>query len=148
MKIKFVKTNPDAILPAKNHDCPLLGDAGFDLFSVEDVRIEPGEAQVVDVGLKLGYVDPGFFFRIEARSGLGFKKSLQPHFGIIDNGYRGELGVKVYNFSSKVQYIGKGQGCAQLIVYPMVDTDVEFIKEEEVNFTERGTKGFGSSDKI
>jgi len=145
MEIKFVKTHEEAMLPEKNHDCKSTGDAGYDLFSVEDVLIEAGCSAVVSVGLKLGYITPGYWFRIEPRSGLGFKKGLQPHLGIIDNGYRGDLGVKLYNFSSDTQVIKKGQGVAQIIPYFMIPSEVSFI--DEVTKADRGEKGFGSSDK-
>lgn len=145
MKIEFVKTHEDAKLPEKNHKDPKTGDAGLDMFAVEEVSIPAGQSAVVPVGLKLAFVTPGFFLRIEARSGLGFKKGLQPHFGIIDNSYRGDLGVKIYNLSTETQTINKGQGVAQLIPYVMCETTVTFT--DEVKSGERGENGFGSSDK-
>ena len=145
MDLKFVRTHEDAKLPEKNHKDLLTGDAGLDLFSIEDVWIHPGESAVISVGLTLAYMSPGFFARIEARSGLGFKKGLQPHFGIIDNSYRGDLGVKVYNLSERSQKIEKGKGVAQLIVYPMIFTNVDFT--DNITEGERGEKGFGSSDE-
>jgi len=144
MKIEFVKTHEDAKLPEKNHKDPKTGDAGFDLFVVEDTVIPCNSSAIVPVGLKLGFVTPGYWFRIEARSGLGFKKSLQPHFGVIDNSYRGDLSVKVYNLSNEDQVIKKGQGAAQLIPYEMISTDISFT--DEVSDGERGEKGLGSSD--
>ena len=106
MEVKFKKTHPDAKLPVKNHPDNLTGDAGFDLFAVDSIQIPARSSKVVPVGLKLASITPGFWFRIEPRSGLGFKKSLQPHLGVIDNGYRGDLGIKVYNFS-EVSKIGR-----------------------------------------
>lgn len=143
MQIRFIKTSERAKLPKKNHGDPRFGDAGYDLFSIEDVCIQPGESAVVPVGLKVGFVTPGYWFRIEARSGLGFKKGLQPHFGIIDNGYRGDLGIKVYNLSKEEQWIKEGTGVAQLIPYFMIPSEVTWIDEAVVS--ERGEKGFGSS---
>lgn len=145
--VGFIQTHPDAILPVKNHPGSLTGDVGYDLFAVETTTIPAKGSAVVPVGMKLGYITPGYWFRIEARSGNGFKKSLAPHFGIIDNGYRGDLGVKLYNFSDVDQVIEKGAGAAQLILYKMVDSDVSWIREEDVDKTVRGEKGFGSSDK-
>lgn len=146
MQIQFIKNHSDAKLPSKNHSNSLTGDAGLDLFSVEDVIIPPHSSAIVNIGIQLGGITPGYWFRIEPRSGLGFKKNLQPHLGVIDNGYRGDLGVKLYNFSDVAQTISKGQGVAQAIVYKMIPTEVSFITKEEAGQTERGTKGFGSSD--
>lgn len=145
MKIKFIKTHPEAILPSKNHPDPFTGDAGFDLFSIQSTLIPPNDSIIVPVGLTLGYISPGYWFRIEGRSGLGFVKGIQPHFGIIDNGYRGDLGVKLYNLTNKDQYIEKGKGVAQMIPYKMEPCEVGFV--DEVVKSERGDKGFGSSDK-
>ena len=144
MEVKFKKTHEDAKLPTKNHSNSLTGDAGFDLFAVESIQIPARGSKVVSVGLQLAGITPGFWFRIEPRSGLGFKKSLQPHLGVIDNGYRGDLGIKVYNFSDTSQVIEKGTGVAQMIVYPMMVVETSFI--DEVEEGERGEKGFGSSD--
>ena len=73
VEIKFVKTHPKAILPQKNHPHPELGDAGYDLFAVETTTIPAKGSAVVPVGLKLGYLTPNYWFRIEARSGNGYR---------------------------------------------------------------------------
>ena len=99
---------------------------------------------MVPVGLKLGFVTPGFWFRIEPRSGLGFKSSIQPHLGVIDNGYRGDLGVKLYNFSDKVFSVKHGERIAQMVFYELLQPNIEWT--EEADETARGEKGFGSSD--
>ena len=96
LSMKFVKTHEDAKLPERAHD----SDSGYDLYSVSEVIVPGDGSVVVPVGLTLGYLTPGWWFRVEPRSGLGFKHNLQPHLGIIDNGYRGDLGVKLYNFSN------------------------------------------------
>ena len=143
--IKFVKTHPDAVLPKYNHSDPYTGDSGLDVTAVEDVIIPAKGWVTVPVGLKLGYVTPGYWFRVEGRSGMGFKRHVFPHFGIIDNPYRGDMGVKLYNFSDVNVYIFKGDKVAQLIVYPLIQADVEWT--DQVVETVRGEKGFGSSDK-
>lgn len=144
VKLRFVKMHEDARLPERNHKNPLTGDVGYDLFAVETVEIPARGHAIVPIGLTLGYVSPGYWFKIESRSGLGFKKSLQAHPGIIDNPYRGDLGVKLYNFSNQVHKIEKGQACAQFIVYEMIESNVSWI--DRVIEIERGSKGFGSSD--
>lgn len=101
---------------------------------------------VVPVGLKLAYITPGYWFRVEGRSGMGFKKHVFPHFGIIDNPYRGDMGIKLYNFSDVDVVIKKGDKIAQLIVYPLIQANVDWALD--VTETKRGEKGFGSSDKL
>lgn len=146
IKVKFVKTHPDAKLPTANHNTPLTGDSGYDLFSVSDVDIPAGGSGIVPVGIKVGDLTPGFWFKIEARSGLGFKNGIYPHPGVIDNQYRGDLGVKLYNLTSTPYSIKSGDKIAQIVFYPLIQAEVEWI--DEAVETVRGDKGFGSSDQI
>lgn len=141
--IKFVSTHSLAVLPKYNHNDPYTGDSGLDVTAVDDVVIQPKSFAVVPVGLKLAFITPGYWFRVEGRSGLGFKKHIFPHFGIIDNPYRGDMGVKLYNFGDEPQYIKQGDKIAQLIVYPLIQANVGWA--EEVTESKRGEKGFGSS---
>ena len=143
--VKFVKTHPDAQLPKANNSEIGTGDSGYDLVAVEDVLIKADSSAVVPVGLTLAYIEPGFWFRIEPRSGLGFKHNLQPHLGVIDNGYRGDLGVKLYNFGDTAYTINKGDRIAQLVVYPLLQPQCEWANEAEDS--NRGESGFGSSGK-
>ncbi len=144
LEVKVVKTHDDAVLPKANNTTDGTGDSGYDLTAVEAVDIPPKGSAVVPVGLKLGFVTPGFWFRIEPRSGLGFKSSIQPHLGVIDNGYRGDLGVKLYNFSDKVFSVKHGERIAQMMFYELLQPNIEWT--EEADETARGEKGFGSSD--
>ena len=145
MNIKVIKTHPDAVLPTANNKEPGTGDSGYDLVSVERVEITKGSSEVVPVGLTLADMTPGYWLRIEPRSGLGFKHSLQPHLGVIDNGYRGDLGVKLYNFGNRDYVVEPGDKIAQLVVYQLNQPVFEFT--DDVSETSRGDKGFGSSGK-
>lgn len=141
--IKFLKTHEAAKLPHCGRVDPATGDSGYDLYSVEPAIIEPGGSDVVPVGLTVASITEGYWFRVEARSGLGFKHGIQPHFGIFDNQYRGDAGIKLYNLSNKPVYIEKGDRIAQIVVYPLIQPKVEWA--DEIEQTERGEKGFGSS---
>lgn len=144
MKIDFVKVHEDAQLPKKNFPDPLTGDAGFDIFSIEEVTIPAGKSAVVGVGLEIGYITPGYWFKIEGRSGLAFKKEIDPHFGIIDNSYRGEFDIKLFNSSKEDVTLPKGYAVAQMIVFRLIDCQVNFVEEHSAG--QRGKQGFGSSD--
>lgn len=136
--VKFAKTHPEAKIPTKNHSC----DTGFDVYSVEEVTIKAGESAVVDVGLEFADITPGFWVKVEGRSGLGFKHSVTPHPGIIDQSYRGNAGIKIYN-NGKVDYtVNVGDRIAQFVVYQNFNVQMcEGTKTETI----RGGKGFGSS---
>ena len=145
-RIKFLKTHPDAQLPKASTIGTIgTGDTGYDLTAVESIIIPANGSKVAPVGLTLAYVEQGFWFRIEPRSGLGFKHSLQPHLGVIDNGYRGDLGVKLYNFSNIDVHIHKGDRIAQFVVYPLIQPECEWVNE--IVESDRGDNGFGSSGK-
>jgi len=145
MCVKFLKTHPDAVLPERNHKDGLTGDSGYDVTAVEDIVIPSKEAAVVPVGLKLAYLPPGFWIRIESRSGLQFKHGLQAFNGIIDNQYRGDMGIRILNHSDTDYTVKKGDRVAQLVIYPLIALDSDFA--EQVHETKRGENGFGSSGK-
>lgn len=138
--VKFVKTHPDAKLPVKNN----WDDTGFDVFCVEDKEIPARGSAVVDVGLDFAFITPGYWIKVEGRSGLGFKYGITPHQGIIDNPYRGNAGIKLYNNSDNPYTVIKGDRIAQFVVYKNYNVAVE---EGEKTESTRGEKGFGSSGK-
>jgi dUTP pyrophosphatase len=121
------------------------GDTGYDIFSVEDKTIPAKGSATVYTGVDLAYISPGFWFLVAPRSGLGFKNGLQPHLGTIDNPYRGDMGIKLYNFSDEDYHASKGDRIAQLIFFPVVEPNISWsdIKYE----TERNEDGLGSSGK-
>ncbi len=157
VEVKFVKTHPDAKLPTKAHN----EDNCWDLYAVEDITIPHSTAYqmhkldsnfavnignaVVPVGLTVGYITPGFGFVIKGRSGMGFKSGVQPHFGEIDQLYRGDLGVKLYNLTAKDYNVKKGDRIAQFKIEKVWESTVEFI--DTAVETTRGAGGFGSSGK-
>lgn len=140
MELRFEKTNSEAVLPCKNHD----NDTGLDVASVVNITIPAKGSAVVDVGLKFSYIEPGYWVKIEGRSGLGFKHGIMPHPGIIDEGYRGDAGVKLYNLTDKDYEVKIGDRVAQFVVYTNHPVNVS---EGTIVNSDRGEKGFGSSGK-
>ena len=140
MLLKFKKTRESAVLPTKNHK----DDTGLDVTSIEDKVITARGSAVVDVGLEFAYINPGFWIKVEGRSGLGFKHGILPHPGIIDSGYRGDAGVKLYNLTDKDYEVKAGDRIAQFVVYT---NHIVEVQEGDIEETERGAKGFGSSGK-
>jgi len=138
--VKFKKTNDDAVIPSKNHDT----DTGMDVTSIENKVIPARGSAVVDVGLKFAFIDHGFWVKVEGRSGLGFKHGIIPHPGIIDQGYRGDAGIKLYNFTDNDYEVKAGDRVAQFVVYKNYNIE---ISEGEIMESKRGEKGFGSSGK-
>ena len=140
MVVKFKKTNDNAVIPSKNNE----SDTGLDVTSVEDKVIPARGSAVVDVGLKFAFIDLVFWVKVEGRSGLGFKHGIIPHPGIIDQGYRGDAGIKLYNNTDKDYEVKAGDRIAQFVVYRNYPVEVS---EGEIIQSARGAKGFGSSGK-
>lgn len=140
-KMVFEKIHPNAQLPKKAH----VNDEGWDLFAVEDQTIEAKGSAIVKVGLKLAFLDEGYWIKVESRSGLAFKSDIFAFQGVIDNGYTGELGVKLFNFSNVPYQVKIGDRVCQLTVkYSITNFGVEWGKTVP---TQRGSNGFGSTGK-
>jgi dUTP pyrophosphatase len=138
--LKFEKTHESAKLPTKNNE----SDTGYDVYSVEDKVIPARGSNVVGVGLKFAHIPEGYWVKVESRSGMGFKHGIHAHPGIIDNGYRGDAGIKLYNNTDIDYEIKAGDRIAQFVVYMNFPMTVEWGKVEQ---SDRGDKGFGSSGK-
>lgn len=148
MEIRFLKLHDDAVIPTRgheNHFCSLTHDTGFDVYAVEDVKIPAQSSAVVPCGLQVSYITPGYWFRMESRSGLAFKHDVISFPGVIDNQYRGEIKVKMFNLNHKDYTIKKGERFVQIAVYPLIDCNLEW--SSSVISTKRADKGFGSSGK-
>lgn len=145
ISVKFIKKHRDAKLPKFNIEDPLTGDIGADIYSVENITIPAKGSNIVPVGLTVAYIQHGYYFIISPRSGLGFKYDIQPHLGRIDNQYRGDIGVKLFNFSNTSYEVKIGDRIAQLEFHKLIQPKFEWA--ENVEESERGAKGFGSSGK-
>jgi len=139
--IKFIKLHDDAKLPSRNNTT----DTGFDVYSVEDVIIPAHTSNKVSCGLQVAYITPGYWFETRGRSGLAFKNDVAPFMGTIDNGYRGELGLKLFNFSNTHYHIKKGDRICQIALVKLQNCYMSFV--DEIHETERGGSGFGGSGK-
>ena len=142
--IAFQKIHELAKLPARNNNQHSVGDTGYDIYSVEDITVPANSTCKVDVGLKIGYISPGYWIRVESRSGLYFKHSITAFPGVIDNGYRGNLGISLVNNSKDTPYeVKKGDRIAQLVVYNIIEPVINWTNS--ISESSRGENGFGSS---
>ena len=139
--LKVKRLNDAAILPKRATDF----SAGFDLFSTENVIIEPHSTSKIDTGIAIA-MNKNQVGLIFARSGLAIKQGLRPAncVGVIDADYRGNVIVALYNDSDIKREINIGDRIAQLVV---MNYDSEFEECQELDNTERGVGGFGSTGK-
>ena len=121
--------------------------AGYDLYAhldMEELTIMPHETVKIGTGICVS-IPRGYFGAIFARSGIAIKRSLRPanSVGVVDSDYVGEIIVALHNDSEECQTIQNGERIAQLVVIPFLP--VEFNEVEELEQTERGISGFGST---
>lgn len=145
-KIKFKKTNPKAVAPSR----ATYSAAGFDLTAITEekngARIPPQESLMISTGIAVE-IPEGYVGLLFGRSGLGCKLNLRPAncVGVIDSDYRGEIKVCLYNDSANYAYIENGTRIAQLVIVPCLLLEMEEV--EELEDTDRGVGGFGSTGK-
>ncbi|AOA62275.1 Deoxyuridine triphosphate diphosphatase (dUTPase) [Komagataella phaffii CBS 7435] len=120
--------------------------AGYDIYSAEQTII-PAKGQAV-VSTDLTVIVPiGTYGRVAPRSGLAVKHGIQTGAGVIDADYRGEVRVLLFNHGDKDFQIEAGDRIAQLVLEKIVLADIVAITREELDVTERGEGGFGSTGK-
>lgn len=135
------RLDPTVELPSYAYD----GDAGLDLRSNEDVTLAPFERRLVGTGLAVA-IPEGYAGFVQPRSGLALREGLSmantP--GLIDAHYRGELKVCAINLDpSKSIHIERGERIAQLVIQQV--PVVSLLEVDELDETDRGAGGFGSS---
>jgi dUTP pyrophosphatase len=145
LNIKYKKLHPKAKCPTKSH----FEDAGWDLYSVSEVKVGPDPCKI-STGIAV-QIPQGYVGIIHDRSGLG-SKGIKVHGGIVDSGYNGEIFVCL-SFSGQEQQMGykslrmdAGHRIAQLVLHK-IPLHVNWEEVEELGPTERSDGGFGSTGR-
>lgn len=139
-QLSIKKLYPDSQLPIQG-----AGNAGYDLFSYIDVTIPPGERRLIDCGIAVA-IPEGYYMHISDRSGMAFKNGGHCLGKIVDETYRGSVGVVLLNTDKeKPIEVKKGDRPAQFVLkkyerFPIVEVT-------ELPESQRNEKGFGSSGK-
>lgn len=140
MRLLVEKINEKAIIPFQAYE----GDAGMDLFSVDEVTLKPMERKLIHTGIKI-QLPKNTEAQIRPRSGLALKNGITvlnaP--GTIDEGYRGEIGIILINLGQNNFKITEGMKIAQMVIKPTLSLKVEQVVE--LTETSRGEGGFGST---
>ena len=138
--LKIKKLHDDAIIPNFAHK----GDAGMDLYSIEEVVIPASESKLIKTGISIA-LPKNTEAQVRPRSGLALKHSVTvlntP--GTIDEGYRGEIGVILINHGKEDFTVNKNMKIAQMVVKPIYDINI--LEVSNLDDTERGNGGFGST---
>ena len=128
------------LAPRKAH----ADDAAYDLHSRTDLELEPMTSTLVPTGLFLE-LPVGYEAQIRPRSGLALKHDimLTNSPGTVDAGYRGEVGVIIYNGGKAPFPVRRGDRIAQMVIAKLAEVELE--EAETLSESQRGTGGFGST---
>lgn len=138
----------DVKLPTRQH----ASDAGFDLYASESVTLRPGEYHNMPSGIACA-IPLGYAGIMTPRSGFGCKGLvLKNVVGVIDSNYRGEIGLPLFNNNiptnkteARTIEVHEGERVAQMLIVKV--EDAKFVEVEELDETDRGDCGFGSTGK-
>ena len=140
VNIRIKKLKENVILPAY----ALNGDAGLDIYSCENVIINPGERYNFSTGFALEFPE-GYCALIWDKSGIAMKRGLKVMGGVFEYTYRGEYMICLLNTSNEAQEFKEGDKIAQILIQPIVRA--ELIEVDDLSETERGAGKWGSTDK-
>lgn len=139
-ELQILRVSAEATLPTRAHP----DDAGLDLYSLEDVIVEPAQGKVTKTGIAIA-LPQGFVGLVADRSSLA-KRGIKTAGGVIDAGYRGEIHIVLWNISGAAIHLKRGERIAQLLILPIATPAPVEVKKFDGE-TARGEKGFGSSGK-
>lgn len=137
-----IKLDEGAITPTRAHPT----DAGLDLYARETKVIPARWSAKFDTGVHIE-LPHGTVGMLKSKSGLNVKYGIVSE-GVIDVGYTGSIVAKLYNLSDKPYKVNAGDKITQLVIMPYVTPDLGGIEiVDELDATDRGDNGFGSSGK-
>lgn len=138
--IKFRRTSPDSIIPSYSTD----GSNGFDLYSVVDGEIKPGERATIPLGVE-AEIPKNWCVIFIGKSGLAAREGIAMLGGLIDSDYRGEWHAILLNTGEKEFKFEKGQKIIQGVT--LYSPQAKIIGVESLSETQRGKGGFGSTGR-
>ncbi len=142
VQLRVKRLRPDAVLPCR----ATLGSVGYDLFlpsTVQDVMLHGQRPEQFHLGISVA-IPEGCYGRIAPRSGLA-AQGVTVMAGVIDPDYTGEVIVLLAVMDSSLITLKKGKPIAQLILERVITPPV--VEVEDLDATERGASGFGSTSK-
>ncbi|XP_036910472.1 deoxyuridine 5'-triphosphate nucleotidohydrolase, mitochondrial isoform X2 [Sturnira hondurensis] len=139
-RLRFVRLSEHASAPTRGS----ARAAGYDLYSAYDYTVPPMEKALVKTDIQIA-LPAGCYGRVAPRSGLAAKHFIDVGAGVIDEDYRGNIGVVLFNFGKEKFEVKKGDRIAQLICERIYYPEIEEV--QGLDDTDRGAGGFGSTGK-
>lgn len=140
ISLNIAKLDENAFMPTR----ATQGSVGFDLYSPINFVISPFSRICIPTNLAF-HIPEGYYGRIASRSGLVLSKGITAFPGTIDTDFTGNISVILFNDSYTTYYIPRGERIAQFILEKSFVPHIQEINISSLPFTERGSKGFGSS---
>jgi|SRR5581483_518854 len=139
--IKFRKTSEDAIIPSYATD----GSNGFDLYSMMDGKLRPGELMMIPLGVE-AEIPKDWCVVFIGKSGLASREGIGILGGLIDSDYRGEWHAILLNNKKQEEFVfHKRQKVVQGVI--LYSPQAKIVEVDSLSETERGKSGFGSTGK-
>jgi len=135
-----VQMDDGAIRPVRSHRY----DAGLDLGCPHDVTVPARGKADIDTGIHVA-IEPGWFGKLESRSGLAVNHGVICVGGVVDSGYTGSIVVSLYNLSDEDYRLLQGDRCAQMVLIPCAVPMIQVVGS--ISESERGDGGFGSTGR-
>ena len=136
--LNFKRLDPRATLPIRGS----AAAAGLDIYSIEDLIIQPKQRALARTGLAVA-IPEGYYGRVAPRSGLATKSGLDTLAGVIDADYRGEIGCLLYNAGDETIHLAAPSKICQLIIEKIITPTA--VWADDLSDTDRGDGGFGST---
>nr|XP_057945475.1 deoxyuridine 5'-triphosphate nucleotidohydrolase, mitochondrial isoform X2 [Doryrhamphus excisus] len=136
--LRFAKLTEHATTPTRGS----TKAAGYDLYSAYDYSIGAMDKAIVKTDIQIA-VPHGCYGRVAPRSGLAAKHFIDVGAGVVDEDYRGNVGIVLFNFGKETFEVKKGDRVAQLVCEKICYPDL--VEEKTLDDTERGAGGFGST---
>lgn len=139
INVQIQRLNDKATIP----EYATPGAAGCELRATEFYILKPGERKLFKTGLAMA-IPSGYYGRIAPRSGLAYKKGIDVLAGVIDEDYRGEVGVVLINHGQEDVNVMVGDSIAQMIFETCAQAGFDVV--DKLDNTKRGSGGYGSTD--
>ena len=141
LKIKYKTLDRQAKIPNKAYDT----SAGIDLYALYKYKLNGHSVKVISTGIAAA-IPKGWYGQLHDKSGIGSRTALKVKAGVIDSEYRGEICVIMNNTSPYPIVVEKGESICQMVILPV--PEIELLQVEDLDETDRGVKGFGSTNSI
>jgi dUTP pyrophosphatase len=141
VRLEYKLVDPEARVPYRKRET----DAGYDIFSIEDMIIKPHSTENIRTGI-IVVCPQGYYYTVEGRSSMWIA-GVAPFHGIIDTGYTGQLFVRLMNISDVDYHVKKFDRIAQIILHKTYSAVFIEVDEFSAEYSQRGEAGFGSSGR-